>query len=134
MADTTLDDVTLPGDIEWEDEGAWVPAAAVAAVTITGAQVLHVGALQAGRPITLVARGDQHVWLTYAQVEALRAMAASNLDTPMTLTLIDGRTFSVVFRHQDGAVEYEPVLYVVSSDTDVRDARPYTLTLRLMQV
>lgn len=134
MADTTLDAVTLPGDLEWEDEGAWVPAAAVMTTTITGAQILHVSALQAGRPITLVAKGDQHVWLTYAEVEALRAMAAANLSTPMTLTLIDGRSFQVVFRHQDGAVEYSPVEFLVSQNTDVRDARPYTLTLRLLQV
>jgi hypothetical protein len=134
MADTTLDGVTLPPDLEWTDEGAWLPAAAVATVTLTGAQVVQVSALQAGRPITLEAKGDGHVWLTWAEVEALRTMAAANLDTTMVLTLVDGRTFSVVFRHQDGAVEYEPVMFSVSSNTAVRDARPYTLTLRLMQV
>jgi len=134
MADTTLDAVTLPGDLEWEDEGKWVPAAAVATVTITGAQVLQVSELQAGRPITLVAKGDKHVWLSYGEVEALRVMAATNLDTPMTLTLLDGRTFQVVFRHQDGALEYDPVEFYVSSDTDARDSRPYSFTIRLMEV
>jgi hypothetical protein len=129
----TLGAVTLPPDIEWEDEGAWLPVSVVDTVTITGAIVRQGSAQQAGRPITLIARGDGHVWLAYSLVETLRAMAASNVATPMTLTLIDGRSFSVLWRHKDTAVEYGPVEYLVSADADVMATRPYTLTLRLMQ-
>lgn len=130
----TLGGVPLPIDIEWSDEGAWMPAAQVVTTSITGAQIIQASAVQSGRPITLIARGDQHVWLTYGDVTTLRAMAESNLSTPMSLVLIDGRTFTVIWRHQDTAVEFEPVRYSVSADSDTNDARPYTLTLRLMQV
>lgn len=129
----TLDAVSLPADIEWDDEGAWMPVAAVDAYTITGAIVRQVSAVQAGRPITLIARGDQHVWLEYADIQVLRTMAATNLDTAMTLTLIDGRVFTVVWAHDQKAVEFEPVEYIVSDDTGFMGARPYTLTLRLKQ-
>lgn len=130
----SLGGIDLPVDIEWSDEGGWMPTAQIVTTTITGAQIIQASAVQAGRPITLVARGDQHVWLSYDQVQTLRALAESNLSTPMSLVLIDGRTFTVVWRHQDTAVEFEPVLYSVSADSDTNDARPYTLTLRLMQV
>lgn len=132
-ATCTLDALNLPADIEWDDEGNWLPVAAVDVYTITGAMVRQVSAVQAGRPITLIARGDQHVWLAYGDIQTLRAMAASNLDTPMTLTLIDGRSFTVVWAHDQKAIEFAPVEYIVSDDTGFMDARRYTLTLRLKQ-
>lgn len=130
----TLNGIALPLDIEWQDEGAWMPTAQVVTTTITGAQIVQASAVQAGRPITLVARGDQHVWLSYAEVKTLRALAESNLSTPMALVLLDGRAFTVIWRHQDTAIEFEPVRYSISTDSGVNDARPYILTLRLMQV
>ncbi len=130
----TLAGIALPPDIEWEDEGKWVPVGVVDTVTITGAIVRQGSAMQAGRPITLVARGDQHVWLQYGQVEALRALAASNIGGAMPLVLIDGRTFQVMWRHADLGVEFSPVEYLVSADPAVQSARPYALTLRLKQV
>jgi hypothetical protein len=130
----TLGAFTLPPDIEWADEGSWLPVAQVIATTITGALVVQQSAMQAGRPITLIARGDKHVWVSYAEAIALREAAAADVGASMLLTLIDGRTFNVIWDHRDKAVEFEPVEYVVSDNDDENDARPYTLTLRLMQV
>ena len=129
---TTYGPFTLPADIEWDDEGAWMPVAQVVATSITGAQIVQVSAVQAGRPITLIARGDKHVWLAYSAISALRAAAAANLSAPMVLTLIDDRTFSVLWRHQDKAVEFGSVEYIVGN-ADFNASRPYTLTLRFMQ-
>ncbi len=133
IGDCTLAGIQLPNDIEWSDEGSWMPTAQVVTTTITGAQIIQASAQQAGRPITLVGRGDQHIWVSYAAITSLRAMAASNLSTPMSLVLCDGRTFTVVWRHQDIAVEFEPVEYMVG-DAAFNATRPYALTLRLMQV
>ena len=46
------------------------------------------------------------------------------------LTFADGRVFTVAFRHNDTAIEAEPVLgFPAQSDTDF-----YRLSLRLMQI
>lgn len=122
----------LPDDLLWSDEHAWTPAVSSVSYLITGALLVQSATRQAGRPITLVGPADM-AWVTRATLEILRSWAAVALsDTTgrFTLTLADGRTFTVAFRHQDTAIEAEPVLGIPARS----DADFYRLTLRLMEI
>ena len=125
----TLDTVTLPRDLLWEDETDWTPVAQSTEYTLAGALSIETGVMQAGRPITL-AGGDDRAWASRTAVLALMALAAVPGKT-MPLTLNDERTFTVCFRHGDGApVEARPIVpYNTPAAGDW-----YALTLRLMEV
>lgn len=121
----TLGGLTLPGDLHWKDEFAWSPVQRSAEYSLTGALIVQESVKQAGRPITLEARSD--VWLTRSAVRALQTLA----ETPGwsgTLTLADGRAFTVAFREE--GLSAEPVRHIAPTE----DADPYTLTLALMSV
>lgn len=125
--------VTLPGDMQWTDEFAWLPTAAQVEVACNGAVLVEESAQLAGRPITLEGRMDGNTGFaipTRAVINALRAMAAVPRQSALTLTLEDGRTFAVRFRHGDGAFEARPIKHIVPA----QDADLYSLTLRLMEV
>ena len=122
----------LPGDLLWADEHAWSPAVASTSYLITGALLIQSATRQAGRPITLVGAPDM-AWVTRATVEQLRTWAAlpvSNTTGRFELSLIDGRVFTVAFRHSETAIEAEPVLGIPArASTDF-----YRLTLRLLEL
>lgn len=122
----------LPDDLLWTDEHAWSPAVASVSYLLTGALLVQSATKQAGRPITLVGPSDM-AWVTRAVVNQLHGWAAVPLAAGsgrFELTLRDGRVFTVTFRHQDTAVEAEPVLgFPAQADTDF-----YRITLRLMQI
>ncbi len=122
----------LPDDLLWSDEHAWTPAVSSVSYLITGALLVQSATRQAGRTITLVGPADM-AWVTRATLETLRSWAAvpiSDTSGRFALTLPDGRAFTVVFRHQDTAIEAEPVLGIPArSDADL-----YRLTLRFMEI
>jgi hypothetical protein len=124
--------LSLPDDLLWSDEHSWSPAVASVSYLITGALLVQSAVRQGGRPITLVGAADM-AWVTRATVEQLRSWASVPLgvsDGRFTLTFIDGRIFTVAFRHAEVAVESEPVKGIPARlDTDF-----YRITLRLMQV
>lgn len=126
----TLDDIELPGDLEWIDEFDWSPVAAQTEVTLGGSLLVEESAQLAGRPITLrTGQAGSTLWgvVPRSTVLALQALANTPRDTPMTLTLPDERTFDVLFRHTELAVEARPQRHVwPPEDTDL-----YLLTLRL---
>ncbi|BDD85924.1 hypothetical protein [Desulfofustis limnaeus] len=114
----TLDDITLPDDLWWQDETDWTPVQQEEGFSITGALLLDVSTKQAGRPITLV--GDEGwAWTTRAVVLALQAKAAQP-GLEMSLSLHD-RTFTVLFRHADGRpIEAESLTKMTPpADTDI---------------
>jgi hypothetical protein len=122
----------LPDDLLWSDEHAWTPAVSSVSYLITGALLVQSATRQAGRPITLVGPADM-AWVTRATLETLRSWAAVGLSESsgrFALTLADGRTFTVAFRHQDTPIEAEPVLGIPARS----DADFYRLTLRLMEI
>lgn len=127
MANITLSDgtttITLPPDLLWEDEYAWAPVAQSLDYTLTGAVVVQSASRLAGRPITL-SGADDRAWVAKAALDQLYAMASVE-GQQMTLTLADARSFTVMFRHQDGALTAAPLLF---------NSGYYVLTLRLMQV
>lgn len=128
----TLGTATLPPDLQWADEFSWVALGLTSKVSLTGAEIVQAGSLQAGRPITLQGGAD-FAWLDYATVEALRALATAAGAT-YTLTLPDGRTYNVRFRAEDVPVECTPVMHRVSPDTGRRDALQYIPIIRLKTV
>jgi len=98
-----LDAIALDDDLEWEDEWSWSPREEGVDYSITGALIVEPSAAkQAGRPITL--RGAQdRAWLTRATLTALQAKLATT--APMSLTLWDGRAFTVGWRYADTPIE-----------------------------
>ena len=128
VADVTT--ITLPADLHWADEYAWLPTAQQSDVAFDGALIVQESAQLAGRPITLEG-GPSFAWIDRATLESLRAIAATPRDTPMVLTLLDGRAFNVLFKHgATPAVDARPIIDIVPS----ADGDAYALTLRLLQV
>ncbi len=127
----TLGSVTLPGDLKWADEFAWSAVARSAEYSLTGALIVEEATKQAGRPITLEGKSESqgYIWLERSVILALHALVATPLWTG-TLTLADGRTFSVMFR--DDGLSAEPVLH--QNHTAALDSLPYTFTLKLQTV
>lgn len=128
----TLGTIELPPDMLWSDEHKWLPVGASTKTSLTGASIVQTGRLLAGRPITLEG-AIEFAWISYATVEALRAMAAE-ADTYRNLVLPDGRQFTVRFRIEELAVEAEPVLHRGTPLTVVRDQLQYIPTIRLKTV
>lgn len=128
-----LGTIDLPDDVEWVDEFKWSPVAQQVEVTCGGSLIVEEDAQLKGRPITLrgVFEGRTGYALpTRAVIKALHALAAVPRAAPLPLLLEDGRTFSVRFRHGDGApLEAEPIRHIAPHD----DADYYAFTLRLME-
>lgn len=123
---TTL---TLPGDLQWDDEYAWLPVEQTDEYSVTGALVLDVGERQAGRPITL-SGDDSSAWLSRTDVDVLRAWAATP-GQALTLTLTDARVFEVAFRHQDApALDAKPVVFSAPIVAEDR----YFITLKFLEL
>lgn len=105
----TLDSIILPADMKWEDEFTWSQVRQSVKPSLTGAQLVQMNTLQAGRPITLVgeSEGQKSYALIYRSVvEQLRQKEIDSMGLPMTLTFSDARTFQVIFRY-DNAVSVE---------------------------
>lgn len=124
----TLDGLTLPDDLDWQDEFDWAPVAQTQTTTLTGSIIVEENAIPEGRPITLVA-GDDFAWATRLQVKQLKTKEAV-LNTPMTLTINDMGSFSVVWRRDPVGVEAKQLIQIA----DPVDGDRYLLTLRFTVV
>ena len=102
-----LDTVTLPDDFLWVNEFGWSPVVQHTERSLTGALVVYEAQQSYGRSIVL---GDgEHSWLVRDQLEALFLLSAQP-NRRMSLTLPDGRTFTVIFDRSDGgALEAYPI-------------------------
>ena len=102
-----LDTLVLPDDFLWVNEFGWSPVAHRTERSLTGALVVHEAQQSYGRSIVL---GDgEHSWLARDQLEALFLLSAQS-NRRMSLTLPDGRTFTVIFDRSDGgALEAYPI-------------------------
>lgn len=123
-----VDTITLHPDLYWSDETNWHPVQQSVTRTVTGALVVEVAAMVAGRPITLEPEDDSSAWMTREVVDQLRNWAAVP-GKEMVLTL-RGEARDVLFRHQDGGLESAPVLHM----RDVQDEDYYLCTLRFMEI
>lgn len=121
----TLDAITLPEDMNWTDEYDWSPVSQGTQYTLTGSLIVEEATKAKGRPITI---GSDDAWATKADLDALRAKLVA--DTDMTLTLHDGRTFTVRWRHADTPIAAKQVAaYADPASTDY-----YRITLRFLEV
>lgn len=116
---------TIPESSYWSDEFEADPVAQNRETALDGSIHIFETALQGGRPITL-----KGAWAPRSALVALRE--ASETTEPMTLSLDDGRTFTVRWRRPRGrpAVEGTPVYPVASPGDD----HQYQLTLRFITV
>ena len=121
----TLGTTIIPRGMVWVDEFDWVPVERAMTYSLTGALLVDVAPCLAGRPITLAGEVDAG-WLGRGVVAQLYALASAT-DATYTLTLADGRTFSV--RFADGnPIEAEPITRAELPQADL----PYVVTLRLI--
>ena len=128
----TLDDgvtiITLPDDLEWVVEFDWDTVRQDVQPTFGGGIVVSENTVSAGRLITLVS-GD-NIWVTKLVLLQVYTML-NNSDKQMTLTLPDARTFTVMFKRDDGKpIEAKPVWRKTTQTT----TDYYTLTIKLMEV
>jgi len=130
MADITLGTVTLPPDLQWADELTWVPLGASAKLSLSGAEIVQTSPTASA---AMRQGSSAFAWVNYATVQALLALAAAPGAT-YTLTLLDGRTFTVRFRVEDTPIEATPVLHRATPDAAARDALQYIPIIRLKTV
>ena len=122
--------LTLSDDLAWIDEYQWTPVEQTKEYLSEGALAIQEGTKQAGRPITL--EGGQFVFESHDVVVALVDELAISAGKHYTLTLVDGRTFTVVFDHEKGAID-GPVPEFFRKRT--HDANTlHSLTLRFITV
>jgi len=123
---TTL---TLPPDLAWINEDSWAPVVQETGYSVGGALIIETATKLAGRQITL--QSQQNVaWVSRADVLQLRDWAAV-AGQVFTLTIPDrALTLSVVFDHQNTALEAEMVIFygdIIASDR-------YTVTMRFLEI
>lgn len=132
-----LFEITLPPDLIWDNEFAWVPIAGGVDRTLGGTQVIWTNPIQKGRPIDLVAN-ESRGWLIRETVEllhnALEAMTPMELILTYSDTSMPGNpfTFNVAFRyHEPPAIEVQPLM---SSRVEFSNNDYYIGTIKLMEV
>lgn len=127
---TSLATLTLSHDLLWTDEHGWSPVAANAEYTLTGALIVESAVRLTGRPITLSAPDPSMAWHTRAIVDMLLVWAGVP-GQQFRLTIDDGRSFTVVFRHHDApAMEAKPVRGFPSYEADDY----WQVSLKLMEI
>ena len=123
----TLGSIAVPRGMVWVDEFDWVPVERAMTYSVTGALLIDEAPRSAGRPITLVGEVDAG-WVGRGVVVQLHALASAT-DATYTLTLADGRTFTVKFA-PESPFEAKPV-----GRPELPTAtNPYYATLRLIEV
>ncbi len=100
--------VTLPGNMDWVDEYNWQPVQQAVQYSLTGALLVDEDTKQAGRPITLAPGNGNMGYLDRSALDTIKSWAAIP-GQELTLTLTDGRAFTVRFRQGDGAISASPV-------------------------
>lgn len=120
----------LSDRLAWVDEFDWSPVVQATAPSTTGALLVDVGVLQAGRPITLQGT-DTQAWLTRALCATLQAWAALPAIT-LTLTL-RGTPRQVIFDHARKGFEARPLWQLQDGEQGAAND-VYLPTLRFLEV
>jgi hypothetical protein len=105
----TLDNINLPADMVFDAEFDWSPVRAKVDVTLAGTLVVQRSKQSKGRPLVLRST-DETAWLRRSQLDALVAKRDDLTINSMTLTLADGRSYSVLFDTSDAkCIETTPL-------------------------
>lgn len=103
-----IDNITLP-NFDWIDEFDWCDVRQSQSHSINGALFIQESVLQKGRTLTF-SGGENTNLITRSQVLLLKN-SQNTLNKTFTITLIDGREFTVRWRNSDGqAVEVAPFI------------------------
>jgi hypothetical protein len=127
MAYITLNNIELP-NIQWIDEFAVPAITQTVKRTIAQTLVVYQNTIKNGIPITLESKADTG-WIKRNDLISLYALANS-AEEVMTLS-IRNTQYQVIFRHQDTAIEAEPVFPIGNSPSD---DEYYIVKIRLMTV
>ena len=124
-----LDTIILPDDLLWINEFDWNSVEQNVERSLTGALLVQEAQLTHGRPIVLSGNGEAG-WVSRLTVKSLYALSKAANKT-MSLTLPDGRQFSVIFDRANGSgVETRQLMpFAYPDDDDL-----YLVTLRLITV
>lgn len=126
------DEIILPNSLLWTDEFSWNPVTSAASYSLTGALILETGTMLKGRPISLEPPDESMGWVQRSVAAQLKTWAAT-ANRKMRLVLEyadDTRTFNVMFRHHDGAIDAKPVKGFPEHSPDSW----FNLTIRLIEV
>lgn len=130
MSDWQIDNITLPGDVEWIDRTRWSPTKESQELSLSGGVIIQRSTQQAGRPITLQT-SKRGVLVTLSDVQALEALRDNPSFGPFIVTEPDGSQHQCRFRYSDGEpIDAAPLFY----KSPPQGSDPYNLTLRLMIV
>ncbi len=104
--------MVLPSGLVWSDEYAWTPVQQSSDYSLTGALIVQESVRLAGRAMTLTGQSDgadHTAWITRSDLTALQT-ALTAAGATLTLTLHDGRVFTVAPRHDgDGPLQATPL-------------------------
>ena len=120
----TLDTITLPDEAIWLNEASWSAVAQSTSYTLSGSLVVEQGVKLAGRPMRL---GGDNCWARWSLVKQLLE-TTHEADKEMTLTLEDGRRFTVIWNHDDG----DPVEVTRLYERQPRDNDWCRLTMKFL--
>jgi len=122
MAAPTLDSITLHPRMAWVDEYTENQVVFDLEYTLDGTPIVQYGKRRGGVPITL--KGGAATRTTLQELHALQALMKV-----CTLTLQDGRSFSVIFAGKNAIVPT-----AIGEYHDVSMVLYYELELKLIQV
>lgn len=120
----------LSDRLAWVDEFDWTPVVQSTEPSTTGALLVDVGVLQAGRPITLQGT-DTAAWVSRALCDTLQAWAAL---PGITLTLVvRGVSRQVIFDHARKGFEARPLRHLLDGEQGATNDF-YLPTFRFLEV
>lgn len=128
----TNETVPIENGFLWSDEFAWKPIEQNQEFAVDGTLIVQEGKKKSGRPITLLSKTDKQGWIKRAALSKLQDWSALQNEQ---FTLVfeyphDTRQFNVIFNHQDGAIEAEPVRGVPT----VSEGDYYRATFKFLEV
>ena len=103
----TLDGITLPGDLVWEDRFSWSKQRHRETRGLTGSVIIEKTAVTGGRHISLKG-GVNYAWMSKALMDQLKAKETA---TPADMILhIDGTDYTVRWRQDPVGMNATPTV------------------------
>lgn len=108
----TLDNITLPTNLYWDNEQDFKPFAVAKRRAVNGALIVQAQSLHFGRPVKLIGG-----WIKRADLEVLQAMEAEPM-VKRQLTLVNPQSMTVLFDLEAGGIQAAPLNKCSVSDPD----------------
>src|SRR5690606_15715968 len=108
----TLDNITLPTNLYWDNEQDFKPFAVARRSSDLGALIVQAQSLHFGRPVKLIGG-----WIKRADLEVLQAMEAEPM-VKRQLTLVNPQSMTVLFDLEAVGIQASPLTQCSVSDSD----------------